>query len=271
MSILDRVYSLGLGLRRNGFLLALSLLSLFLLMAFTIFMVQLKFWEVYQSTAEILPLHKHSKIIQNDGVIKSNYVRLGLNVVENQLLVELDVKDKKAELARSEELLHYLSHKASKIDGKTRSIQQFNLAQEIAKLGNKITQLKREIRYSKLKSPIDGTIVRSDIVNKKGGFIKKGAVIADIISTKDMVAMIAIDPSFVGKVKVGQNCLIGVRESEFEERLSIKEIIIKKIDEKYHTFALADIPNHIYFKAGMNLKIKVYLRKISIIEMLKIH
>ena len=106
-----------------------------------------------------------------------------------------------------------------------------------------------------IKSPYKSILISSDYKDIVNGYITKGATLCKIISSDSPLIKTSIINEWIGRVKIGQKCIIKNKNVEISGL--VKDIKIESIGDKYVQFALIEPSESFSENIGMEFNIRI--------------
>ena len=191
-------------------------------------------------TLEVKPVHATSQYTYNgiarsdvaarlsfniSGKVKRVYVKVGQVVKKGHLIANLDdsymrlkVNEADASLKQVQSKLNHAKARYSRIQklyvNRSSSLSDLDSARtamdstkaSYRAMQNRLEQAKLELTYTKLRSPINGSI--SDVLVRKSENVTSAVTIATIGSTKSIEVPVSVPGSVIDDINVGQRCLV---------------------------------------------------------------
>lgn len=160
--------------------------------------VTLTYPDRYQVPVVLEPARRVSLVAQHDGVLRGVSVAYGANVTAGQEVATFDKAEAlaKQRVAQSEVRQAQAEADAMKAEFAASKVAKLSLDQATAKLEGataraEIAQL--EVDRCTLKAPFAGRIL--GVTNAIGQFLTKGALVADVVDSTKLYALIPVDRS----------------------------------------------------------------------------
>ena len=160
--------------------------------------VSLTYPDRYQVPVALEPARRVSLVAQADGVLRGVSVLYGANVTAGQEVAAFDKAEAlaKQKVAQAEVRLAQAEADAMKAEFAASKVPKLSLDQATAKLEGaaaraEIAQL--EVDRCTLKAPFAGRLL--GVTNAVGQFLTKGALVADVVDSTKLYALIPVDRS----------------------------------------------------------------------------
>lgn len=175
-----------------------------------------------------------------DGYLRAAHVKIGDQVQEGDVLVELDTRDLLLEASMAEaEQVRYASETEKAMAARQLADMQIAFARQQQAEAH-LELIRYQLQHAQVRAPYAGVVIEGELRKNLGAPVRKGDLLLKLAQTRETYLELEIDQAYVHEVKVGMQgefALVGRPEEKYT--ISVSRIDPAAVNRDGKTFYLA--------------------------------
>ncbi len=175
-----------------------------------------------------------------DGYLRNVHVKIGDQVQEGAVLVELDTRDLQLEASMAEaDQARYASETEKALAARQLADMQIAFARQQQAEAH-LELIRYQLKHAQVRAPYAGVVIEGELKKNLGAPVRKGDLLLKLAQTRETYLELEIDQAYVHEVSVGQAgefALVGRPEERYQ--ITVSRIDPAAVNRDGKTFYLA--------------------------------
>lgn len=175
-----------------------------------------------------------------DGYLRTVHVKIGDQVEEGAVLVELDTRDLQLEAAMAEaDQVRYASETEKALAARQLADMQIAFARQQQSEAH-LELIRYQLQHAQVRAPYAGVVIEGELKKNLGAPVRKGDLLLKLAQTRETYLELEIDQAYVHEVSVGSRgefALVGRPEERYG--ITVTRIDPAAVNRDGKTFYLA--------------------------------
>lgn len=175
-----------------------------------------------------------------DGYLRTVHVKIGDQVEEGAVLVELDTRDLQLEAAMAEaDQVRYASETEKALAARQLADMQIAFARQQQSEAH-LELIRYQLQHAQVRAPYAGVVIEGELKKNLGAPVRKGDLLLKLAQTRETYLELEIDQAYVHEVSVGTRgefALVGRPEERYA--ITVSRIDPAAVNRDGKTFYLA--------------------------------
>lgn len=175
-----------------------------------------------------------------DGYLRTVHVKIGDQVNEGDVLVELDTRDLQLEASMAEaDQVRYASETEKALAARQLADMQIAFARQQQAEAH-LELIRYQLQHAQVRAPYAGVVIEGELKKNLGAPVRKGDLLLKLAQTRETYLELEIDQAYVHEVSVGMRgefALVGRPEERYE--ITVSRIDPAAVNRDGKTFYLA--------------------------------